>query len=45
VPDVVRLKTFVTKVVGVVAAVSGGLAVGKVSICTMRLLECINRFD
>ena len=30
VPDVVRLKTLVTKVMGVVAAVGGGLAVGKV---------------
>ncbi|XP_076822841.1 H(+)/Cl(-) exchange transporter 7-like isoform X2 [Clavelina lepadiformis] len=29
VPNVVRLKTFFTKVVGIIASVSGGLAVGK----------------
>lgn len=31
VPHVVRIKTLITKVIGVVCAVSGGLAVGKVS--------------
>ena len=31
VPHVVRLKTIITKVVGVICAVGGGLVVGKVS--------------
>lgn len=31
VPRVVRIKTLITKVIGVIGAVSGGLAVGKVN--------------
>ena len=34
IPHVVRLKTIICKIIGVVCAVSGGLIVGKVSINT-----------
>ena len=36
VPQVVRLKTIICKVIGVVCAVSGGLIVGKVCIDTLK---------
>lgn len=38
VPHVVRLKTIVIKIVGVICAVSGGLIVGKVS-CSEKIVR------
>ena len=35
VPRVVRVKTLIIKVIGVVSAVAGGLAVGKVTKCSI----------